>query len=124
MYVYDRALIGARIRRARKAAGMTQEQLAERVDCGPRHIGQIERGTCGLSVEMLVNLCLALGLRTDDLLLGQYAAESDGVQELNLKLRNCAPGKRAAIQALWRRSNAWRKSRDALGWRPRKAPPL
>lgn len=100
MWEYDRKLIGARIKKARKAIGWTQEMLAEEVNCGPRHIGQIERGTCGMSVEMLVNICLALKTNIDTLLLGQFMVEEDEVQKLILTLPKCTPEKRVIIQGI------------------------
>ena len=36
--------LGANVQKYRKIVGLTQEQLAEIVDCSNSHIGQIENG--------------------------------------------------------------------------------
>lgn len=45
--------IGMRIKQARKAKKLTQEQLAELCDCTSTHISNIESGKIGLSIELL-----------------------------------------------------------------------
>ncbi|MEI9961448.1 MAG: helix-turn-helix transcriptional regulator [Limisphaerales bacterium] len=40
----DRKLLGEGIRKYRKAADLTQEKLAERIDINSVYMGQIERG--------------------------------------------------------------------------------
>lgn len=55
-----RRTIGENIRRARRQAHLTQEQLAERADLHPVYISQIERGTKAVSVETLWKLSKAL----------------------------------------------------------------
>ncbi len=55
-----RKAIGDNIRRARRRAGLTQEQLAEAADLHPVYISQVERGTKAISVEALWKLSKAL----------------------------------------------------------------
>ena len=59
---------GIRIRRMRKARGMTQQVLAEISDQEPSNISHIERGATKLSLPTLVNIANALEVTTDDLL--------------------------------------------------------
>ena len=47
------AVIGRNIRQARKAAGLTQEQLAEKLGCTPLHYGRLERGERRTSLDQL-----------------------------------------------------------------------
>lgn len=54
---YDRKLIGARLNRLRKQRGSTQEAVAEAVGCSTDHLGNVERGTTGISIELLLALC-------------------------------------------------------------------
>ena len=60
--------IGREIRNARDRAKLTQEQLAERLDCSPQFISDMERGVVGISVPMLRNLCMELGIPSDSIL--------------------------------------------------------
>lgn len=61
--------MGRRIKKARKAKNLTQEQLAEMCDLSTAHIGHVERGTRALSLETLVKISLVLDVSTDYLLM-------------------------------------------------------
>lgn len=63
--------IGQRIRKARLAAKVTQEQLAERVGVGTTHISHIETGNSVPSLKLLVDILNALGLSADTVLCDQ-----------------------------------------------------
>ena len=65
----DYRLLGARVQRARRINGLTQERLAEMAGISLSFMGHIERGTRKASVETLVALARALGMSTDALLL-------------------------------------------------------
>ncbi len=67
----DYVMIGQRIRKLRKARGLSQETLAERVDISVTHMSHIETGNTKLSLSVLVALAAALYVRTDDLLYDQ-----------------------------------------------------
>jgi len=49
----DRRLLGKGIRKYLRAAGLTQEKLAERVDINPVYLGQTERGYKVPTVDVL-----------------------------------------------------------------------
>ncbi len=51
-----RKLIGEAIRRYRKEANLTQEQLAELVNLNPKYIGEVERGEKIISIEALLRI--------------------------------------------------------------------
>lgn len=51
---------GRRIREARKAKGMTQDELADKIGVSGSFLGHIERGTRVASLDTLVDLCNAL----------------------------------------------------------------
>lgn len=55
--------IGARIREARKAARLTQEQLAELAGTSTRTVRDIEKGTGATSLGVVARVAEALGLR-------------------------------------------------------------
>ena len=49
----DCALIGKRVRTARKEKKVTQEELSEHCGCTPTHICNLENGKIGVSLELL-----------------------------------------------------------------------
>lgn len=60
-----RRQIGAKIRTARKLAGLSQEELAEKVDKTPETISNIERGhvTVGLDTLHTIGMALKIPMR-------------------------------------------------------------
>lgn len=63
--------IGQRIRKERKARGMSAEALAAKVRTDKGTISRIERGVAGLDVERLQRIANALGLTPASLLDGR-----------------------------------------------------
>jgi transcriptional regulator with XRE-family HTH domain len=53
-------LFGRRVRAARRAAKLTQEELAEAAHLNPKYLGQIERGEKSPSFEVMVALAKSL----------------------------------------------------------------
>ncbi|MBI3181298.1 MAG: helix-turn-helix transcriptional regulator [Myxococcales bacterium] len=62
------ALLGATAREARRLAGLTQAEVAERIDLSPEVYGRIERGGMLPSVETLRRISRALAVPADRLL--------------------------------------------------------
>ena len=63
--------IGQKIRKIRKAHGLSQEELAEKVNITREHLGRLERGKYGCSIDLLIELSYTLNASTDYLLLGR-----------------------------------------------------
>ncbi len=63
----DRRLLGDGIRRCRKAQGLTQERLVEKVGLNPVHMNQIERGDKVPKVNGLLRIARGLRVRLHDL---------------------------------------------------------
>jgi transcriptional regulator with XRE-family HTH domain len=61
-------VLGDEIRRVREAAGLTQEQLAERADVHRTYVSLLERDKKSPTVAVLVRLCGALGVAPSTLL--------------------------------------------------------
>lgn len=59
--------IGQRIRKYRKAYGLSQEQLAEKVGISVTHMSHIETGNTKLGLPVLVALAEVLQVQCDDL---------------------------------------------------------
>lgn len=66
----DNIRIGNQVKRAREAAGLTQEKFAERVSLAAKNVSAIERGAAGFSVPTLLRFCDVLGVSSDELLFG------------------------------------------------------
>jgi XRE family transcriptional regulator, aerobic/anaerobic benzoate catabolism transcriptional regulator len=57
-----------RLRAARARAGFTRKQLATAAGASERYLAHLEAGTANPSIEMLINLAVALGIAMADLL--------------------------------------------------------
>lgn len=62
-----RRLLGEAVRTGRQAAGMSQERLAEKADLSTVFISRMEGGVESPSVDNLVKIAEALGVRVRDL---------------------------------------------------------
>ena len=58
-------ILGARLRFARKNAGMTQKELSERIHIDPRNYSRYESGMSCPPADVLVRLCKALDVTSD-----------------------------------------------------------
>ena len=63
--------IGRRIQQSREQAGLTQEELAGRIDRSTQLISTIGRGLAGPSLETVLHLCEVLGTSTEWILRGR-----------------------------------------------------
>ena len=89
----DTALIGKRIKKARKEKHQTQEYLAGLCDCTPTHICNIENGKIGISLELLFKISVILEKSMD-----YFVMDNPGVNpqvkinaEIAPKLARCNP---------------------------------
>jgi len=58
---------GEAVKKARDRKGWTQEKLAERAELHPTYLSDVERGTRNISLENIVALAHALGMRVYEL---------------------------------------------------------
>ena len=83
--------IGQRIRKIRKAHGLSQEELAERVNISTTHMSHIETGNTKLSLPVFVDIAAALEVRTDELLDDPVAANTGkSLDEITAVLERCS----------------------------------
>lgn len=59
--------VGDKLQNARKSCGLTQEQVADKLDCSPRYLGQLETNNTNSSIPLILELCSLYGLSLDDL---------------------------------------------------------
>lgn len=81
--------IGQKIRKIRKAHGLSQEELAERIDISTTHMSHIETGNTKLSLPVFVDIATALDVRTDDLLDDNSVTTSAALEEISSVLDHC-----------------------------------
>ena len=67
---FDQEAFGKRLKELRNIKGITQEELAEKLNISREHLGRIERGKYGCSIDLLIELSYTLNASTDYLLLG------------------------------------------------------
>lgn len=58
--------LGVKIRTLRKAAGLTQKQLAEAAEVSTNFIGYVERGQRAISIKTLERIAQALNVTPKD----------------------------------------------------------
>ena len=63
------ALVGVRLRAARKKIGYTQEKVAELAGISAQHCSGVECGNAKVSLPALINLCNALDTTPNDILM-------------------------------------------------------
>lgn len=68
---YDPKESGKRIKTMRNSMGLTQEQLAERLNIATSTLGNIERGSKGISMDLAVEISIVLDVSLDYLVLGR-----------------------------------------------------
>ena len=91
--------LGQRIRRFRREAGLTQEQLAERIDMATSNISHIERATTQVSLPSLVMIANVLEVSLDQLVCDSLPAASNYLeQDVAKVLADCSPGERCFIR--------------------------
>lgn len=65
----DTKLVGKRIKEYRIKAGLTQEELAERVGISPNYLSAVERGVKLIRLDKLVYIINQLNCTADDILI-------------------------------------------------------
>ncbi len=67
---YDRKAAGNRIREKRRQLGITMKEAAEKLGRVPTYYADIERGSCGMSVETMIAISRLYHMSLDYLILG------------------------------------------------------
>lgn len=78
---YDRVIVGDRIRKKRLLLGMSQDELAEKIDRASKYCSDIERGVCGMSIETMISLSSSLDMSIDYMLFGTLSDEEQKVMD-------------------------------------------
>ncbi len=77
---YDRLAVGDRLRLKRTLLGFTQDQMAEKIDRATKYYADIERGSCGMSIETLLSLSFVLDMSLDYIVFGTTHAVTEATK--------------------------------------------
>ena len=94
----DLAEIGKRIQLRRKQQGLTQEQLADRMNVSIQMISNLERGNKAIRIDNLINLSQILDVSTDYILTGKET--QDDFHALTARIEALSPANRKMIEML------------------------
>ena len=92
---FDQATFGCRLKEMRKERGLTQEQLAEALNISTPHLGNIEIGKRGISVDLLMEVSEVLNVSVDFLIRGTDSTTQQ-IKPLLAQIREL----RAQVEAL------------------------
>ncbi len=77
----DYKVIVSRIKAKRKAAGKTQEQLAEKLSVTVGYVSQLERGVTKISLDTLSEICYILNCDMSFFITGAATGEASYLQD-------------------------------------------
>lgn len=80
---YDRLAAGERLRLKRILLGFTQDEVAEKIDRASKYYADIERGSCGMSVETLMAISKVLDLSLDYVIYGKTSSPDEKISLSN-----------------------------------------
>ncbi|MCI8443992.1 MAG: helix-turn-helix transcriptional regulator [Clostridia bacterium] len=88
----DYNVIGQRIKHARLAKNLTQEDLAEKIDISVAFLSRVERGNSHINLKRLNQLCRLLDVSEGYILNGASSDSTNYLdKELSELLKNCSP---------------------------------
>lgn len=87
-------LLGTLIRTARLDEGLTQEQLAEKLDCNLSYIGNIERHKNMPSLKLFCDIMRTLNISADDFVYPERHFANDTYQQLLRLINQCTEGEK------------------------------
>ena len=90
--------MGRRIQLRRKQQGLTQEQLADRMNVSIQMISNLERGNKAIRIDNLINLSQILDVSTDYILTGKET--QDDFHALMARIEALSPANRKMIEML------------------------
>lgn len=87
----DFGIIGKRIKEARKSKGLTQENLAEKMDVSVAYLSKVETGRIHINLERLSEICSLLDVTEGQILNGVSSKSQDYLDlEFYKLLKSCS----------------------------------
>lgn len=84
---FDAHATGKRIQQLRKAKGMTQEELAIKLNISDRHLRSLERGEAAPSIDLLVEIMESFNTTLDYLIVGKTPSEKEELMKKKLRAK-------------------------------------
>ena len=100
----NRKHIGQNICALRRQCGMTQAQLAKKLDISTDHLSHVEIGSGSISTSLLIKICRILGVTPNDVLAGEYKQEeyfSEDFSDTTLSLEGMTPYNRMMLEFVY-----------------------
>lgn len=98
---WDHAEVGDALQARRKAIGLTQEQMAEKIGISQNFYARIEAGTSGMSIETLMSICSVLLITPNDILIpGEKPAsltDNADIDWIIRTMKRCTEKQRSSI---------------------------
>ena len=97
----DYNVIGSRIKKARIAKNLTQEDLAEKIDISVAFLSRVERGNSHINLKRLNQICNLLDV-TEGYVLNGASSNSENYldEEFAELLKKCSPEKQKLIYSI------------------------
>ena len=90
----DYSIIGERLKKARISKGLTQEQLAEKLDVSVAFLSRAERGNVKINLPRITQICNILDISISTIITGTAFNSKDYLTEdFSNLLKNCPPEK-------------------------------
>ena len=90
----DYSIIGERLKKARISKGLTQEQLAEKLDVSVAFLSRAERGNVKINLPRITQICDILDISISTIITGTAFNSKDYLTEdFSNLLKNCPPEK-------------------------------
>lgn len=93
MLLSDLHVIGNKLLKARKAAGLTQAEVAELSELSDRTYADIERGEANMRIGTMLKICKALAITPNDI----FVDGTENIyskEELDQKINQCSESER------------------------------
>lgn len=74
---YNRVQAGDRIRKKRQLLNMTQDAASDKIGISTKYFADIERGSCGMSIETLISIGTLLDMSLDYIIYGKVYDEAE-----------------------------------------------
>lgn len=97
----DYNVIGRRIRNIRIEKGLTQEELADKIDISIAFLSRVERGTSKINLKRLTQIAELLNVSPGYLLTGSNVSSKDYLRDdFKQVLDRCSPKQQRLIYAI------------------------
>ncbi len=98
--VIDYVEVGKRLAKRRKELGLKQYQVCEMIDVNYKYISNLEKGRSVPSVETVMNLCEALQVTPDYLLMGAVLDSKVSDEKITEKISRLSGKNKIIIQGI------------------------